>query len=273
MTKEFKPMLIGKYTDRIEFQTASWKNCIFQLNHLFANWNVYFNEKLDLIELAIILNASDIKRDIQEKQILKSPKHADFIKSMSFKIDKMIDSVEVPSFDHLIEAVAKVKAAIYPDPRAELNKFKQVSAGTKPVSEVGELEFNKWKSKIFDGLNFIFTDELKESIIEENSVYTRNIRENAAFVFYSKFSELLNVMNDMGHQLETIDFPIHFHRCLNMENTEKLHTELKVCFCEKKYPIRHFFPSIGMFMPDWNLSTYFENLSDDQVDDLINKYS
>ena len=273
MTKEFKPMLIGRYADRTESQTASWMNCIAALNHLFAEWNQYFNEKLDLKELAFIINTPDVKRYIQEKHILKNQKHTDFMKSMSVKIEKMIDLVDFPPFEHLIEAAAKVKASIYPNPRAELNKLKQVNAGSKPVSEVGEFSFDQWKSKIFDGTNFVFTDELKDFIIEENSVYTTNIRENAAFVFYSKFSELLNVLNDMGHQLETRDFPIHFHRCLNMENTEKRHTELKVCFGEKKYPIRHFFPSIGMFMPDWNLSTYFENLTDDQVNDLINKYS
>ena len=273
MTKEFNPMLIGRYADRIESQTSSWMNCIFALNHLFANWNEYFNEKLDLKELAVIMNVPDLKFYIQEKHVRKNPKHEDFIKSMSVKIEKFFDMVDFPSFEHLIEAVAKVKAAIYPDPRAELNKFKIAQSINKPIEAVTESAFELWKSRIFDGGNFNFIDELKDSIIEENSVYTMNIRENAAFVFYSKFSELLNVLNDMGHQLETRDFPIHFHRCLNMVNTEKLHTELKVYFGEKKYPIRHFFPSIGMFMPDWNLSMYFENLTDDQLEELINKYS
>lgn len=274
MTKEFKPMLVGKYSDRIKFQTASWENCIFALNHLFVNWNIYFeNEQLDLVELAVILNAPDIIRYIKEKQIRKNPKLTDFIKSMSIKIDKMNDIIEFPPFDHLIEAIKNVKAAIYLGSKAELNRLWMAQPFNKPVKAIDESSFGLWKSRIFNGENFIFTDELKDSIIEENSVYTRNLRENAALVFYSKFSELLNVMNDMGHQLETRDFPIHFHRCLSMENTEKRHTELKVCFGDKKYAIRHFSPSIGMFMPDWNLSTYFENLTDDQVDDLINKYS
>ena len=273
MTKAFEPILIGRYQDKIEAQTSSWMNCIFALNHLFAAWNQYFDEKLDLKDLAVIFNVPDLKFYIQEKHVRSNPKHADFLSTMNVKIEKLIDIVDFPSFDHLLEAAAKVKASIYPDPRAELNKLKSGNATPKTVSEVGEFSFYQWESKIFDGTNFVFTDELKDSIIEENSVYTSNIRENAAFVFYSKFSELLNVLNDMGHQLETRDFPIHFHRCLNMENTEKLHTELKVCFGEKKYPIRHFFPSISMFMPDWNLSSYFENLTDDQVNDLINKYS
>lgn len=33
MTKEFKPMLIGKYTDRIESETASWIKLIFEANN------------------------------------------------------------------------------------------------------------------------------------------------------------------------------------------------------------------------------------------------
>lgn len=273
MTKEFEPLLVGRYSDKIESQNASWMNCIFALNHLFVNWNLYYDEKLDLKELAVIMNVPDLKTYIQEKHVRKNPKHVDFIESMSFKIEKLIENVDFPSFDHLIEAVSRVKASIYADPREELNKFKPVSAAPKPVSAVGELEFQKWNTKIFDGLNFSFIPELENSIIEENSVYTKNLRENAAFIFYTKFSELLNVLNDIGHDLETRDFPVHFHRCLNMENTEKLRAELKVNFGEKKYPIRHFSPAIGMFkIPDWDIAMYFENMTDEQVNELIEKY-
>lgn len=272
--KEFKPMLIGRYAYRIEFQTASWKNCIFALNHLFANWNVYFDEKLDLKELAVIMNVPDLKFYIQEKHVRKNPRHEDFIKSMSVKIEKFFDMVDFPSFEHLIEAVAKVKAAIYPDPRAELNKFKQVSAGTKPVSEVGELEFNKWKSKIFDGLSFSFIPELEAEITEQHSVWTKNKRENAAYLYMIRLSETLNVLNDCGLALSVQDYPKFLFSQLEPFSTTKYHSDLQFpSRGENKYPICHFRPKLSILDPDSTILRSMKNLSDSEIYDLINKYS
>jgi len=274
MTKEFKPMLIGQYADRIQSETANWKNCIFALNHLFANWNQYFNEKLGLTALAVILNVPDLKFYIQEKLIRSNPKHADFLSTMSVKIEKLIEIVDFPSFEHLIEAVAKVKAAIYPDPRAELNKFKQVSAGIKPVSEVGELEFNKWKSKIFDGLNFSFIPELEAEITERHSVWTQNERENAAYLYMIRLSETLNVLNDCGYALSVQDYPKFVFSQLEPFSTTKYHSDLQFpSRGEKKYPICHFRPKLSILDPDSQILQSMKNLSDDQVEDLINKYS
>lgn len=274
MTKAFQPILIGRYQDKIEAKNASWLQCIIALNHLAENWNSYFKENLDLKELAIILNCPDLKFYIQEKHVRSIPEHLNFIKSLRVKVRELVKIVEIPSFSHLIEAVNKVKVAIYPDPASAFNKFKITQPVIKPIEAITDSVFELWKDKIFDGKKFDFTEELKNSIIEENSVYTKNQRENAAFIFYTKFSELLNVLNDIGHNLETRDFPIHFHRCLNMENTENFHSGLKVYYGEKRYPIRHFSPAIGMFqMPDWNIAQYFENLTDDQVNELIKKIS
>ncbi|MBW8334845.1 MAG: hypothetical protein K0M40_22705 [Prolixibacteraceae bacterium] len=273
MTQEFKPILIGKHTDRIESQTASWMRAIYALNSFAASWNTYFNETLDLNELAIIFNQPDLTRYIKEKFVRKNPKHLDFMENLNIKIEKLLEMVIFPDFDHLLKLAAEAMASIYPDPASAFNKFKIAQPVKKTIEAITESAFELWKEKLFDGTNFEFTDELKNSIVEENSVYTRNQRENAAFIFYTKFSELLNVFNNMGHGLETRDFPIHFHRCLNMANTEKIRAELKVCTGEKHHPIRHFYPAIDMFRPDWNITMYFENLTDDQVNDLINKYS
>lgn len=274
MTKKFSPMLIGKYTDRIEFQTASWKNCIFQLNHLFANWNVYFDEKLDLVELAVIMNMPDLKFYIKEKHVRKNPKHEDFIKSMSVKIDKFFDMVDFPSFEHLIEAVAKVKASIYPDPRAELNKLKQVNAGSKPVPEVGEFSFDQWKSKIFDGLNFSFIPELEAEITEQHSVWTKNERENAVYLYMVRLSETLNVLNDCGLSLSVQDYPKFVFSQLEPFSTTKYHSDLQFpSRGEKKYPICHFRPKLSILDPDSPILQFMKNLSDSEIDELINKYS
>ena len=205
--KAFEPILIGRYQDRIESQTESWMRLIFAANHLAAAWNQYFAETLDLKELAIILNVPDLKQYIQEKHIRQDPKHVDFIKTMKVKIQKLIELVEIPSFDHLLSAVSNVKAAIYPDPMTEINKFKPVPAGKNPVSEVGELEFNKWEAQVFNGLNFSFISELESEITEKHSVYTRNERENAAYLYMKRLAETLNVLNDCGLALTVQDYP------------------------------------------------------------------
>lgn len=273
MTKEFESMLIGKYTDRIELKTASWTNCISVLNHLFVNWNLYYDEKLDLKELAVILNVPDLERYIKEKHVLKNPKHAEFIKSMSVKIEKMIDFIDFPSFDHLIDAVSRVKATIYPDPKAYLNKFKPVSAGPKPVPEVGELEFEKWKVKIFDGLNFSFIPDLESMINDENSVYTRNVRENAAYLYLKMLSDTLNVLNDCGLSLLVQDYPKFIFSQLETFSIQKLHSELKYPGRgDARYPISHFRPKLSILDSDSQILQSMKNMSDSEIDELINKY-
>ncbi len=253
MKTEFERMLVGRFNQLIEEKNNSWLRTIDALNSLAVSWNSYFNETLDLKELAVIFNQHDLSMYISTKFVRKNPKHLDFIENLNVKIEKLIEMVEIPDYNNLLKLAAEAMSSIYPDPARAFDKFRSTKPIKKPIEAITESVFELWKNRIFDGEKFEFTDELKDSITEENSVYTTNMRENAALIFYTKFSELLNVFNDIGHGLRTTDFPIHFHRCLDNKGM-------------------YFYPSIYLFKPDWGVLATFNKMTDDEIELLIEKY-
>ena len=68
---------------------------------------------------------------------------------MNVKIDKMVEMVEIPSFDYLVSAVSEVRAMTSSVPGWE-----------------------QWIKKIQIDGSFSFTDELNHAIIESHSFYT-----------------------------------------------------------------------------------------------------
>lgn len=275
MTKAFEPILIGLYQDKIDEQTKSWKNAISCLNLLANSWNSYFTETLDLKELAVILNVPDLPGYIQKKHVRKNPKHADFIKTLNVKIDKLIEMVEIPTFGHLVQAVANVKAAIYPDPQIErqiaINNGKGIRKKVYLIDPLTEFEFEKWKAQIFDGQKFSFPPELEAEITERNSVYTHNERENAAYLYMVRLSELLNILNDCGMDLADRDFmqPV-FHQFIRFSSGIP-HSTLKHHRSENPMSIMHYRPSMDILGSNSSIQYCFSNLSDLQIAQLIEK--
>lgn len=250
MTQTISPLLVGRHFDRITKETENWTNLIFSLNDLIPKWNQYFNEEIDLPELHKILNVQDLEFYIKNKATLKNPEHAGFLKTMNLKIEKMLELIQFPNFNHLIDAVFIVNMT---------------------MKQVPEVELERWYSKLFDSKFqcFEFKPELESEIQEKHSVYANTDREKAAFLYMCRLADTINVLNDCGLAFKTEDYPRFIFSQLDSLPTEKLHAELKMHRSENRYPISHFRPNLYILEKESQILTSMSELSDIEISELI----
>lgn len=250
-TKVYEPILVDRHVEQIKKETENWTTLIFSINDLIQKWNLYFSEKIDLPELDKILNDQNLEFNIQVKKIQQNPKHADFIKSLNVKVEKLIDMVEIPDFSHLVNAIFIVKMAL-----------KQVS----------EAEFDRCKSKLFDSQNqcFELKPEFELEIQEKYSVYASRNKEILAYLLVNRFCLLINLFNNMGGNVGVKELPDPFKYLISSFQTDKKYSEFVRHFSDPKYWILNFKPSIYMLKPDSSLMLLIGNLSENEINDLIN---
>lgn len=275
MKTEFKPLLVGRHDTLISEQNKSWSNLISVLNNLFSGWNSYFNEELQIDEFEALRQVPNLAFFIQSKHVKKNPEHANFIKSLSVKMEKMVEMVEIPQFDHLLSAVANVKANIYSGTNRQLG-IDQIKAGNgykRPgiTNPILEQEFENWKTRLFNGVNFEFTTELETEIRERNSSYTGNFTENAALAYLSKFCEMMNVLNDLGFQVNIQDIPRFIKPCIETYSSDRRINEPK--FNDPLFTrfVFHFRPAINMLFKENGYVNIFNNLDETNISEFIEK--
>ncbi|WP_372773470.1 hypothetical protein [Mangrovibacterium sp.] len=224
MKSEFTPMLIGKDEERIKTELNRWDELIEALNHLSSEWQKRFKSPIELKDLSTLAATRDLLRFFQVLHIEQDERYSDFMNSLSVKIDKLIEMVELPDFTNIIMAVQAFQETTIHLPGWQ-NQFKS----------------------IFNGESFEATSELVSQIVDSNSHYTRNEQENTVLILIQKFCATINSLNNIGCNFCKEDFPASFSQLMIPYRTERKYSDLPKSTGNPNYFITNYKPAYCMF--------------------------
>ncbi|SHI95625.1 hypothetical protein SAMN05444280_108125 [Tangfeifania diversioriginum] len=235
MNKEnFTPQLIGRNYEAIEKETDNWQYAVQQLNSIAREWQNQFAEfdvPFTPDRVNEILVAKDIGYLLKSIFIENEPELAKLATSNRIKRTKLIEITDFPDFDSL---------------KNEIISFKIWVDRTRMEGRLNQID------TIYQDGKFVFPDEMKKSIEENHTWYTRDETENAALKIVQDVCSAFNRYNELGGDVNSRDLPRPFGDYITTVKGDKTFGELNSGASESRYFVPKLIPHWGMFKSDKN---------------------
>lgn len=244
MSEELKPILVAVDSEKISDEISLWEKLFQSLNDFFGDWKEYFNEDLSVEEFRKFQEIEDKPFFLGEKYVSKQKEYADFMKKLKIKIRKLLDMVDIPSYEHLLagsEQVANWMLRVHAD------------------------DLRAWLEKCKTESGFIMLSELQAEIGEKYSTYARTPAEILAYHYQRRFCEMINLLADAGRETEPSDLPPIFLQGVLWQRSKALP------WLEK--PPRHCEPGPALMREGSPLVARFSKLPEVRIMELIKELS
>lgn len=244
MSEELKPILVGIDTEKVTEEITLWEKLFQSLNDFFGDWMEYYKEPLSLEEFRKFQEVEDKPFYLGEKYVSKQKVYADFMERIKIKIRKLVDMVDMPSYEHLIvgsDQVANMLLRVHAD------------------------DLRAWLERCKTESGFVLLEELQAEIVQRNSTYARSGAEILAFLYQRRFCEMINLLADAGRETDPSDLPPIFLQGVLWQRSKALP------WLEK--PPRHCEPGPGLMREGSPLVARLSKFPDDHVLKLIKEFS